>query len=1167
MWLCPRDGHLAERYFTLSHSAVRDERGGIRGVLSMLFGATGQVLGERRRSMLRDLAEQTAEACTPEEVCERAARALERYPAEFPFVLLYVVDEEQKVARVAGVSGITRDEDRVPATVDLTEVSGWHLSAAAGGEIVLLEELPGGLHPGAPHLGTPHAPPPDRALVLPLQAGLPQPEGLLVVGISSARALDGVHREFCRQVAGHIAGAMVKARMEEAERRAEALAALHRARTAFFGDVSHEFRTPLTLLRGLIEDALQDDENPPSTQQRERLETARRNATRLLGLVNNLLDLSKLEEGRLEAWYEPTDIGTLTREVASVFRFGIERAGLQFVVDCPVLEPVHVDRSMWEKIVLNLVSNALKFTLSGEIAVRIRRDGDWAVLEVADTGIGIPQDEIPRIFDRYHRACTAQSVTPAGTGIGLALVRELVELHGGTIDVRAAVGKGSSFTVRVPMGTAHLPEDRLGSPCHRADADLMTEPHVEDATCWMSDVEELDAAKGYERDHGRILLVDDNADMRCYVTRLLSKHWEVEAVGDGLAALAAARKQVPDLVLTDVMMPGLDGLHLLRSLREDPETRCVPVVLLSARAGEEAAIEGLNAGADDYLVKPFSARELVARVRVNLEMARTRELAACRAAEHTRVVNGLAAAAKVLTSAASLENVLRAVTDQARELIGAHQAGTSMLVNHDWSQAITVMSLSEKYAAYRDYDELPDGSGIYASVCRNNRPMRLTQAELEAHPEWRGFGQSIDRHPPMRGWLAVPLVGRDGENLGLIQLSDKYEDEFTDQDLAILKQLAAIASVRIERARVEDRIRQVCDTLQYSLLPSRLPKLDHAQVGARYLPGSRDINVGGDWYDVVVMPGGRILVAVGDVVGHGERAAAAMGQLRNALRAYASEGLGPATLLERLNRLGKALDEQYFSTVACLCFDPRTGLLQHANAGHPPPVIIDSDGTARFMRGARGVPIGAVGRTSYTEIETTISPGATLLLYTDGLVESRTRGLDQGLNDLVTALVEGPGDLEDLLDHVLATVPDKARDDDLALVGLRVLDQPVTNLELRLPAEPSALALLRSQVRDFLRRAGVPDDDAYEMLVALGEAAANAIQHPIAPTEPFIEVSLTVAAGEIVAIVRDFGRWNDEVKEDSGNGRLLMAALAEVDIKEHPGGTAVTLRRALEELV
>jgi serine phosphatase RsbU (regulator of sigma subunit)/DNA-binding response OmpR family regulator/anti-sigma regulatory factor (Ser/Thr protein kinase) len=657
--------------------------------------------------------------------------------------------------------------------------------------------------------------------------------------------------------------------------------------------------------------------------------------------------------------------------------------------------------------------------------------------------------------------------------------------------------------------------------------------------------------------------------MRCYVARLLRPYWKVETVGDGLTALEAARRQVPDLVLTDVMMPGMNGFELLHALRKEPKTSRVPVVMLSARAGGEAAIEGLDAGADDYLIKPFTARELIARVRANLERARVREEAARQANEHARVLHGLAEAATVLTSAASLDEVLDAVTVQARELIGAHQSITRMTSNQDWAQEATAASVSDKYAAFKyaafkECAEVSDCSGISALVCRENRPLRMTQLELESHPEWNRPGAAARQQPPMRGWLAAPLVAADGSNLGLIQLSDKFEGDFTERDEDILVQLAAIASVRIERARADDRARQVSATLQQSLLPTRLPDLDHAAVAARYLPRTHDIDVGGDWYDVVVMPGGRILLAVGDVVGHGERAAAAMGQLRNALRAYAWEGFGPAAVLGRLNRLGEALSEQHFSTVACLCFDPRTRLLQYANAGHPPPVVLDMNGTTSFIEGASGVPIGAASRSNYTELETSLKDGATLLLYTDGLVESRTRGLDQGLADLAAALRAGPADLESLLDHVLGHVPHSARDDDIALVALRVLDQPVTNVTLRLPARPHALAMLRARARGFLRDVGVEDDDAQELLVALGEAAANAIQHPIASTQPFIEVELRMNADEVVATIQDFGQWNGNGDDDNrGRGMLLMEALTDVEIGQHSGGTVVTLRRAL----
>jgi anti-sigma regulatory factor (Ser/Thr protein kinase) len=297
-----------------------------------------------------------------------------------------------------------------------------------------------------------------------------------------------------------------------------------------------------------------------------------------------------------------------------------------------------------------------------------------------------------------------------------------------------------------------------------------------------------------------------------------------------------------------------------------------------------------------------------------------------------------------------------------------------------------------------------------------------------------------------------------------------------------------------------------------------------------------------------------------------------MGQLRHALRAYAWEGLEPSAVLERLNRLGEGLSEQHFSTVACLCFDSRNGLLLYANAGHPPPLVVNPDGTTRLLKGARGVPIGAVGDSRYTQVETAVDVGATLVLYTDGLVESRERGVDQGIADLAAALKDAPRDLEEMIDHVLRHVPHEARTDDLALVALRVLDRPATNLELRLPADSTTLALLRGQVRDFLQQAGVPEEDAYELVIALGEAAANAIQHPVDPAEPFIEVELRADAAEVVATVRDFGGWSEAATdpdgqrdEQRGRGLPLMAEFAEVEVGRHAGGTAVKLRRPLRE--
>jgi signal transduction histidine kinase len=423
--------------------------------------------------------------------------------------------------------------------------------------------------------------------------------------------------------------------LQEANRR---LRELDRAKTAFFNNVSHEFRTPLTLQLGPIEDALRDTTEPLSERQRERVTIARRNCLRLLKLVNNLLDFSRIEAGRAEPVFETVDLGSLTADVASHFRAAFESAGLRLVVDCPPLpEPVYVDRDMWEKIVLNLISNAFKFTFSGEVAVTVRADETAAVLSVRDTGVGIPSDEVSRVFERFHRLGGAQARTQEGSGIGLSLVSELTELHGGTVDLTSEPGRGSTFTVRIPLESERLRSDGPDKRPALPDT-LVGRAFASEAVGWIQNDAEAasDEATAPAEDGGnpiddgaRLLLAEDNADMRDYIRRLLAEHWQVEAVNDGQAALEAVRSRTPDLVLSDIMMPRLDGFELLRELRADPATTAVPVILLSARAGEESIAEGLGVGADDYLVKPFSARELIARVRVHLERSRlTRQLAA-----------------------------------------------------------------------------------------------------------------------------------------------------------------------------------------------------------------------------------------------------------------------------------------------------------------------------------------------------------------------------------------------------------------------------------------------------------------------------------------------------------------------------------------------------------
>ncbi|MBD2296284.1 response regulator [Anabaena sphaerica FACHB-251] len=1192
-----RNGYPEETYYTFSYSPVPNDDGSTGGIICANTEDTSRIIGERQLALLKELAAKTADARTFDQACTLSTSCLASNPYDLPFAMIYLVDPEQQCMVLAGTCGIERGHLAVPETVALEDDSLWHFADVLTTHQTYLiydlelqfPDLPTGAWNRSPY----------QAAVVPIPPSGPTGKaGVLVAALNPFRLFDDNYQGFLNLVSAQIAASIANAQAYEEERkRAEALAELDHAKTTFFSNVSHEFRTPLTLMLSPLEELLAGDELPEV--QRQQLVLMHRNSLRLLKLVNTLLDFSRLEAGRVQAVYAPTDLATFTAELASVFRSAIEQAGLQLNVICEQLaEPVYVDRQMWEKIIFNLLSNAFKFTFSGAIALTLRQVQHQVELTVQDTGIGIPQAELPQLFERFHQVEGARGRTQEGSGIGLALVQELVRLHGGQVQVESIEGKGTTFTITIPTGTAHLPSNRIQATRTQVSTALGAAPYVEEALRWLPEEVGEQGSRGAEGksyplplslstplpSSTRLLLVDDNADMREYVKRLLSSHYVVETATDGIAALEAIADHLPDLVLTDVMMPRLDGFGLLNALRSDDRTREIPIILLSARAGEEAKVEGLEAGADDYLIKPFSARELLARVEATLKLTQLRqdamqreqilrleaetakqkietilssindgfyvldrnwcftyandrlcqimkmereqilhhsiwdlfpdtvgteiyiqfqrafneqtlvqfeyfyttwngwyehrvypspdgltvigvditerkhieaelresearfrqmadtapvliwmsgtdklchyfnqpwlnftgrtmeqemgngwlegvhandlqhcldtyatafdarqpfqmeyrlrrfdgayhwivdtgvprftlegdflgyigscidiedrkqteleiqkfvsladnstefismcdlnfvpfyineagrqivglddvrqyrdtpvrefffpedqdfivneffprvlrqgraeveirfrnfqigtavwmiynvffirdendqpiglatvsrniterkqaelerELVLVRERHYIKQLQGLTTAALAINnSALSVEQVLQVITDQAASIIDAHQSVTSMTINQNWGQAITAFHLSDKYAQWRDYNQKPEGSGIYAFVCQLNHPMRMTQAELEAHPRWRGFGKEAENHPPMRGWLAAPLLGREGQNMGLIQLSDKYEGDFTEADEAILVQLAQMASVAMENARL-----------------------------------------------------------------------------------------------------------------------------------------------------------------------------------------------------------------------------------------------------------------------------------------------------------------------------------------------------------------------------
>jgi signal transduction histidine kinase len=483
-----RFGYVEEAYFTWSFSAICSDSGNVDGVFTAVFETTGRVLSERRLVTLRELGANATAATGIEEACDRFIETLKQNPSDVPFALIYLLDEKQKTMRFKSALRVPEGHGSRIAKIDLDgSPQPWPIADALISKkpIVVRDlrdrfsEFPGARWPESPR----------QAVVLSIPGtDLENPIGALVIGVNPRRALDNDYEGFLQLVAGQFSTALNNARSYEKERqRAEALAELDRAKTTFFSNVSHEFRTPLTLMLGPLEETLAESHVLPA-ETRERLEIAHSNSVRLLKLVNTLLDFSRIEAGRIEASYEPTDLALYTRELASVFRSAMEKARLHYRVDCPPLpEPVYVDREMWEKIIFNLLSNAFKFTFQGEVSVALRCHYDRVELIVSDTGEGIPPEELPRVFDRFHRVRATRSRSYEGTGIGLALVRELVRLHGGEVRVESVAGRGTTFTVSVPTGTAHLPKDRIAPAPSTAHVCERSSPFVDEVLRWLPD--------------------------------------------------------------------------------------------------------------------------------------------------------------------------------------------------------------------------------------------------------------------------------------------------------------------------------------------------------------------------------------------------------------------------------------------------------------------------------------------------------------------------------------------------------------------------------------------------------------------------------------------------------------------------------------------------------
>jgi len=809
-----RGDYLEETYYSYSYSPIYDESGQVAGLFCPSTETTPQVLHARR---LRTLAELSAKALLEKSIhaaCASSLATIATNSDDIPFSMLYLLDEDSGSAKLEGTtaaSGLLGD-------VAQKEI---HLDAEyADDRIWQLHEVVQSSHPKIVQIGNlkglplgPASQPVTEAMVLPVTcSGQLLPVGVLIVGVNPTRGLDTEYRTFFKLVSDQVGTAIQNAKAAEDEKkRADALAELDRAKTVFFSNVSHEFRTPLTLMLAPLEDTLAQPDSL-SAEDRERLQVAHRNSLRLLKLVNTLLDFSRIESGRIDASYEPTDLSILTADLASVFRSAVERAGLQFVINCPPLKDrIYIDREMWEKIVFNLLSNALKFTFDGKIEVSLKEIPDAIELSVKDTGTGIPAHELPHIFERFHRVKGARGRTFEGSGIGLALVRELATLHGGSVHVFSEPEQGTTFAVVIPRGKDHLPADRIGSPRALNRTSVQAHAYIHEALNWLpelpspTEIPAIVAAPpfGDSSTRARILLADDNADMREYVRRLLADKYEVEVVADGKAALDAARRKRPDVVLADVMMPNLDGFGLLKELRRSDFTATVPVILLSARAGEESRVEGIAAGADDYLVKPFSARELAARVETHLKLSNIRTDAENRIRQREQELRVLHKVGATLASELDLHKLVQAAIDAGRDLSEAgFGAFFYNLVN---SGGESYMLYAVSGAVPEDFAQfpMPRNTCIFAPTFAGEATVRMDDVTKDPR-----YGKSApyfgmpSGHLPVRSYLAVPVVSRTGEVLGGLFYGHSQAGVFTERAERLVEGVAKQAAIAIDNARL-----------------------------------------------------------------------------------------------------------------------------------------------------------------------------------------------------------------------------------------------------------------------------------------------------------------------------------------------------------------------------
>jgi FixJ family two-component response regulator/anti-sigma regulatory factor (Ser/Thr protein kinase)/putative methionine-R-sulfoxide reductase with GAF domain len=629
-------------------------------------------------------------------------------------------------------------------------------------------------------------------------------------------------------------------------------------------------------------------------------------------------------------------------------------------------------------------------------------------------------------------------------------------------------------------------------------------------------------------------------------------------------ALAYVPTAAAACLLVDLNLPDATGIEAVNALQE--AAPLVPIVVLTGLDDDRLALDAMHAGAQDYLVKSRVDVDLITRsIRYAMERARSErhraelareQVARAEAEELAGTITRLERLTEAALANLPLDELLHELLGHVCDLLQTDTA--AILLLDEERQVLEVKAERGLHGEAEVQFTVPVGAGFAGRIVSERRSIvidDISQAEVLS-PILRQRVKSL---------LGVPLLAED-RIIGVMHVGTTGTRQFTAEDTVVLQLAADRAGRAIERARRFQQEHDTAVTLQRSLLPDRLPDVPGLALAARYLPGAAGTEVGGDWYDVILLADGRVGIVMGDVVGRGIPAASLVGQLRNGLRAYAIEGHSPAAALERLDRLVQSLNPGRMATLLYMVLEPDGRNAVFANAGHLPPLVVEEDGTPRLLDGPRGVPLGVLPYASFEEAEARLEPASTMVLYTDGLVEERGISIEIRLDDLqrvASRAFDGPNELCDRLVHEL--LPDGPGADDVALLAMTTAPASTDRLVLTLPAEPEALITARRALRNWLAEVGVDPEALYDITLATGEACTNAIEHAYAPGEASFDLEATRGESDVLVTVRDYGAWREPRGQNRGRGLKLMKTLMDaVDVRREDTGTTVQLRRVVQ---